>query len=148
MGAMEALYADHRSNIDERVLLRPFSQEPPHGITEEQFRAKYREDMISNAGFTIFLGGNKLDSTSGRSIIANGVLEEFEITKRLGKYPIPVGATGYAARQIWQEVTSSLDHFYPRGGVKSHFRTLGNPNKAPEEIVNAIFAIAKQAVSK
>ena len=92
--------------------------------------------------------GNKLDPASGQPIIATGVLEEFEIAKRLGKYPIPVGATGYAARQIWQEVTSSLDDFYPCGGVKGHFRTLGDPNKAPKEIVDAIFAITKRAVSK
>ena len=148
LGAMENLYADERSNLDERVVLRPFPQEPPHGMMQEQFWSKYREEMISNAGFTIFLCGNKLDPSSGQTIIASGALEEFEITKTLRKYPIPVGATGYAARQIWEEVTSSLDRFYPRAGVKTHFKTLGDPNKTNEEIIEAIFAIAKRVVPK
>jgi hypothetical protein len=117
-------------------------------MTRETFLNRYREDMIANAGFAVFLCGNKLDPSSGKTVIASGVMKEFEITKRLKKYPIPVGATGHAARRIWEEVNGSLDRFFPNGGVKGHFQTLRDTESTNEEIVEAIFAIEKQVVSK
>jgi hypothetical protein len=86
-------------------------------MTREQLWTKYREEMISMAGFTIFICGNKLEA--GKTVIANGVLEEFKISKALEKYPIPIGATGGAAKKIWTEVTNDLDKFYPKGFGKS-----------------------------
>lgn len=148
LGAMEELYTDDKSKFGDRTTLRPFSQEPPRGMTLETFLTRYREDMIANAGFAVFLCGNKLDPGTGKTVIASGVMKEFEITKRLNKYPIPVGATGHAARRIWEEVNGSLDRFFPNGGVKGHFQTLRDTKSTNEEIVEAIFAIAKQAVSK
>jgi hypothetical protein len=146
VGSLEALNTENKSDIDERMRLRPFPQRPPHGMTLEQFWTKYRQDMLSNVGCAIFLCGNKLDRNTGQTVIANGVVEEFRITKKFRKYPIPIGATGYAAHEIWKEVTESLDHFYPGGGVRGHFKTLGNPNKTNEEIINAIFAIVNSAI--
>jgi hypothetical protein len=148
LGAMEELYTDAKSESGDRTTSRPFPQEPPRGMTRETFFTRYREDMIANAGFAVFLCGNKLDPSSGKTVIASGVLKEFEITKRLNKYPIPVGATGHAARRIWEEVNGSLDRFFPNGGVKGHFQTLRDTESTNEEIVGAIFAIAKQVVSK
>jgi hypothetical protein len=148
IGSAESIYADDKSSLDERTRLRPFPQEPPQGMPRKQFWTKYREDMISNSGFAIFLCGNKLDPSTNKTVIADGVLEEFEIAKRLGKYPIPIGATGYAALRIWDEVTAALDQFYPMGGVKGHFKTLGDEGKSNAEIVDAIFAITKRVVPK
>lgn len=148
IGAMEALYSNDKNRVDERTRLRPFPQAAPKGMTLSEFWTKYREEMISNSGFTIFICGNKFDSNTNATVIANGMLEEFEITKRLGKFPIPIGATGYAAQQIWDEVNSSLDQYYPGGGVKGYFKTLGDPNKTNKEIVDAVFAITKRVVSK
>jgi hypothetical protein len=144
IGAMEALYADEENSIDERTRLRPFPQSAPRGMTLKKFWTRYREEMISNAGFAVFISGNKLNS--GRIVLADGVIEEFKIVKKLGKYPIPVGFTGYAARRIWEEVTGSLDDFYPEGGVKGHFKTLGDPKKNDSEIIEAIFAIMKRVL--
>jgi hypothetical protein len=147
-GAMEELYTDDKSEFGDRTTLRPFPQEPPRGMTRETFLTRYREDMIANAGFAVFLCGNKLDPSTGKTVIASGVMKEFEITKRLNRYPIPVGATGHAARRIWEEVNGSLDRFFPNGGVKGHFQTLRDTKSSNEEIVEAIFAIAKRVVSK
>ena len=148
LGAMEELYTDDKSEFGDRTTLRHFPQKPPRGMTWETFLTRYREDMIANAGFAVFLCGNKLDPSTGKTVIASGVMKEFEITKRLNKYPIPVGATGHAARRIWEEVNGSLDRFFPNGGVKGHFQTLGDTKSTNEEIVEAIFAIAKRVVSK
>lgn len=144
LGAMEELYAKDRMTVgNNRTMLRPFPQQPPQGTTKEEFWARYREDMISNAGFAIFVCGNKKDE-SGRTIISDGVLKEWEIAKKLKKYPIPIGATGYAALEIWKEVSASLDEFYPKGGVQGHFKTLGNERSTNEEVIDAVFAVIKR----
>jgi len=148
LGAMEELCTDDISEFGDRTTLRPFPQEPPRGMTRETFMTRYREDMFANAGFAVFLCGNKLDPGTRKTVIASGVMQEFEITKRLNRYPIPVGATGHAARRIWEEVNGSLDRFFPDGGVKGHLQTLRDTKSTNEEIVEAIFAIAKQVVPK
>lgn len=147
IGALEEQCSDEQIARD-RVEMRPFPQIPPKGTTIRKLRTKYREEMITDAGFTIFLCGNKLDEKSKKIVPADGVLEEFAITKRLGKYPIPVGATGDAAETIWQEVTSNLKDFYPQGGVKNHFDVLGNKSSIDDEIIAAVFNIIKTVVPK
>lgn len=144
VGSMEVAY-DKGVSIDERMTLRPFPQgAPPTGMTRDEFWRKYREEMIGNAGFAIFLTGNKLDAATNNTVIANGVLQEFEIAKQLKLYPIPVGATGHAAQQIWHEVHAAIDTFYPAKGVKTHFDTLNNPKKSNAELVEAIIAIIRR----
>jgi hypothetical protein len=144
VGSMEVAY-DKGVSIDERMMLRPFPQgDPPSGMSREAFWRKYREDMIGNAGFAIFLSGNKLDPATHKTVIANGVLQEFEIAKQLKLYPIPVGATGHAAQEIWNEVHGNLDKFFPAKGVKTHFETLNNPHKSNKDLVEAILAIIKR----
>jgi hypothetical protein len=143
LGALEELYRRERGiSANSRTVLRPFPQEPPAGLSRKAFWTKYREDMISRAGFAVFLCGNKLEG--GETVVADGVLEEWEIAKRMEKYPIPIGATGHAARRIWEEVSASLDAFYPKGGVRQHFKTLGDENSSDEQLLDAIFAIVKR----
>ncbi len=145
LGALEELYAKQRSiSANNRTVIRPFPQDAPTGTSRGELWSKYREDMISKSGFVIFLSGNKWNEASGQTVIADGVIEEWEIARKLGKYPIPVGATGHAARQVWQEVNASLDTFFPKGGVRGHFKTLGDEGSSNEEIVEAIFAIVKR----
>src|SRR5208337_5609425 len=38
---------------------------------------KYREEMLKQAGFAIFLSGNTRDVSSDKTVIADGVLQEF-----------------------------------------------------------------------
>jgi hypothetical protein len=144
VGSVEAAYSDEKARIDERLTLRPFPQgDPPSGMTRQEFWKRYREDMISRCGFVVFISGNKKDPSTGDAVLASGVLQEFEICKALGRYPIPIGATGYAAEQIWKEVSGSLDQYYPGLDVKTHFATLGNPKKSNEELLKAVFALMK-----
>lgn len=146
IGALEEQYNDERIGSD-KITLRPFPQTAPK-TTLKKVRTKYREEMISTAGFTIFICGNKLDGKTKKVIPANGVLEEFAITKQLGKYPIPIGATGDAAEIIWKEVTGNLPSFYPQGGVKKHFEILGKDGSTDEQIIEAVFSIMKTVVPK
>jgi len=143
VGALEALYSRHYEDQGDRLSLRPFPQRPPKGMSLPEFWRKYREEMIDKSGACVFLAGNKDDGT-GSPVEAGGVIEEFEIAAAMGKYPIPVGATGHAARKIWEIVSKDVKKFFPAGGVKSHFETLGNEKKTNKELVDAVFAILKQ----
>lgn len=72
--------------------------------------------MISNSGICIFMFGNKVEN--GENVIADGMLEEFEIAKKLGKIIIPIGNTAEAANEIFRimkeekEVHSYLEDFW------------------------------------
>jgi hypothetical protein len=144
-GALETVFRNEKTDLGDRIILRPFPQQIPNGIDIDSFFAKYRKDMLSRSGFSVFICGNKLDPATKETVISDGVIKEFEISKSLRKFPIPIGATGFAARQIWEEVVNSLRLYYPDGGVKKHFNILGNPNKTNDEIIEAIFAIINKA---
>jgi hypothetical protein len=77
-------------------------------MSRQDFNSKFRADMISNTGFVVCICGNKVDESSGNTVIADGVLEEFEIAEKLKKHPIPIGASGDTARRIREEVTKNL----------------------------------------
>ncbi|QDU23535.1 SIR2 family protein [Urbifossiella limnaea] len=144
VGAMEALYAKHYYDATSRLFLRPFPEQPPAGMALKDFWTRYRKEMIARAGICIFVSGNKLDASTGEVVEADGVVEEFEIGSHFGKYLIPIGATGHAARKLWQRVSSDLDRYFPEGGVKGHFKVLGKETSTCEELVDAVSGILKQ----
>lgn len=141
LGAIEEVYREQTRHLDERTTLRPFPQEPPISMTQAALWTRYREEMIGKTGFTIFLAGNKL--RDGQTVIANGCHEEFQITCQLGRYPIPLGGTGSAAKEIWTEVVASLDTLFPgkAATVRPYFKILGDAGSSDDQFVEAIFAI-------
>ena len=52
--------------------------------------------MIAQAGVAIFIFGNK--RVDDKIVIADGMINEFEIAKQKGKRIIPIGSTGGTAR--------------------------------------------------
>jgi len=113
-GALEEIYMKSKTINDDRLLLRPF----PQGIENEETRMKlwttYREDMISRAGISIFLFGNKIDTKTEKIILANGMQSEYEIAKQHGTAIVPVGCTGFVAEEIWKELNKNFFQFYPQ----------------------------------
>jgi hypothetical protein len=138
-GAMHSL----GQNDENRLQLRPFPQDPPPGESLGDYWTAYRRRMIFNAGSCVFISGNKRDA-SGNIVEANGVIEEFEICREQGKYAIPIGATGHAAKAIWDQVRPKLDEYFPGGGITGHFDTIGSERKSDEQIVDAVLAILKR----
>jgi hypothetical protein len=144
IGALETLYQKHYYETGDRLFLRPFPQQPPEGMSLKDFWTKYRTDMLSKAGVCLCISGNKLDSATGTVVEAGGVIEEFDIAMRQGKYPIPIGATGHAARRLWEKVTASVNTYFPGMSVKNHLKILGNASSTNEQIVEAVIGILKQ----
>ena len=105
-GALEEIYMSNTESIDNRLLLRPF----PQGEDVKKIWQRYREDMISRAGVSIFVFGNKIDNNV--VVDANGVKSEFEIAKEKNNILIPVGCTGFMTKKLWDDVNSDLQKYY------------------------------------
>jgi Sir2- and TIR-associating SLOG family/SIR2-like domain len=138
LGAMEVAYRDREKYLLDRIILRPFPQLPRDTPQRKELYSAYRHNMLSSAGTIIFLGGAKLDE-HGEVQIGSGVLEEFEIATKLGKYPIPIGSTGRAAKVIWERVVAEPTQYFLNRDVKKYLQVLGDETKSDEEIIAAIF---------
>lgn len=138
-GALEQIYMKPHSSIADQLILRPFPQETSGGVDLPTLWKKYREDMISHAGIAIFLFGNKL--VDGKVIPSNGMYEEYEIAKKLGLICIPIGATGYVAKELWEkEMTNLPENTNPE--LRSLLTEIGDPSithmKLSEKILEVI----------
>ncbi len=102
---MESKY----KHIDEHLCLRPFPQIQTGSISLEEQRGIYRVDMIAQSGIAIFLFGNK--RVDDKTVIADGMLKEFENAKDQNKIIIPVGSTGSAAKEIFDEIQLQIDRY-------------------------------------
>ena len=108
-GALKVIYNEKFGHIGDYLCLRPF----PQNIDDPDKRAllykKYRENILSETGVSIFLFGNK---KSGSEIVdATGCIQEYEIAKENGNIIIPIGATGYAAWKIYSDIKNNISNY-------------------------------------
>jgi hypothetical protein len=149
IGALEALYVLPTSQLEERTVLRPFPQVPPSSGSLGDIWERCRQDMISKAGFAIFLAGNKRDA-AGAVVDASGVVREFEIAVEHGVYPIPVGATGHVAKTLSTRVLADLMRYFPSHAakVKASLTVLADDSAGEAKWLEAIFSIVKTIAPK
>jgi hypothetical protein len=138
LGALQQIYSDGLSL--NRLSLFPFPKEKPEMLDSETFRSQYRQSIISNAGFAVFISGNRMGPNS-KMINAPGVIEEFAIASKLGKVPIPFGASGWAAQEIWQQVAKSPLSYFGEQQVWDALRVLGESGQTDDDYIAAIFQI-------
>ncbi|MBV9217299.1 MAG: SIR2 family protein [Acidobacteria bacterium] len=105
-GVLAEVYLNKRENLADQLLLRPF----PQGEVGKALWDDYRKDMIAYAGVSIFLFGNK--HVDGKTVLADGVRREYEISRDLGLIPIPIPSTGFVAKEIWDDVMASSRHVF------------------------------------
>lgn len=68
--------------------------------------------------------------------------EEFKIAIAKGLKIIPIGATGYVAKELWKKVMDNYDDFYPNEQrVKKELLKLGDENTPDSELINSIINI-------
>lgn len=101
-GVLEHVYMNGKRLDSEQLILRPFPQSEVGSRPIAQVWHDYREDMVSYSGIAIFLFGNKFKD--GEVLVADGLIKEFEIAKSNELLLIPVGATEYASRQIYNQL--------------------------------------------
>lgn len=142
LGALDGLYRTRKGKESARTIIRPF---PRAAAGEDQATSnqQHREDLLSQSGVAIFLCGNR--DYDGMTMNSKGVIEEFQIAMNLERFPIPVGCTGYAAQELWEKVVINPGAPNLIKGLKREFKTLGDPHKSDDDLLNAIFAIADKA---
>jgi hypothetical protein len=147
LGALNALYETIKGDAD-RVLVRPFPRSPFPSDQQAQ-NTKHREDLLSRIGAVVVVAGNKID-TNGQACPSSGVIEEVEVALRLGKFIIPVGATGHVAEQIWTQAMTEPERYLPGLKAQEELSALGDKSASNEKLLNAVFSIlhsAEKAVS-
>ncbi|RKG63927.1 hypothetical protein D7V80_28840 [Corallococcus sp. CA054B] len=132
-GALEAAYADDQTRVGQRLLLRPFPLGRPDLYT------KYRKEMLEGVGFIILITGTKLvDETP---ILSPGCREEYELARARGVYPIPIGATGGVAEQVWNEIAPRLTEVYPGQFPNEAFNRLNDKSLNDDTLLDAAFEL-------
>jgi hypothetical protein len=104
-------------------------------IRYEQYRGK----MLSGVGFAVFVAGNKFQD--GRVQPAGGIRNEYDISRRLGVLPIPVGATGHVSEELWREVRADPVSIYGNDRAVPLLDRLAPGCSDVPDVVDAVFAI-------
>lgn len=138
-GALDEIYESKYKHLDEHLCLRPFPQNIADPANRKARWTGYREEIIAENGIAIFMFGQKV--IGGKTVVANGCLEEFEIAKKQARIIIPIGSTGYAAKQIWQEIKNDLANYTYLSGYMDR---LGQ-EKDIQNLTSIVLAIAKAA---
>ncbi len=140
-GVLEEVYMNKKENLGDQLMLRPF----PQGEKGQELWEPYRQDMISYAGISIFIFGNKIDN--GEVVLAKGVRREYEISKEKHTHLVPIGATGLMAEQLFNEMLADFGKHYPDKFLPA-FKKLGDTNLSPEDLIEASIDFIKQITSK
>lgn len=144
-GALEELYKNKEKNIENRLKSKPFPQNVVGDMPIEELWTKYRKEMLTNVGISIFIFGNKKDK-DGNIVDADGMIEEFEISTAHGAIPIPIGATGFTARTLWEEVNKNFDKYIGIQSVKPLFEELSNEDNSEEDLIKVVIDIVNEVV--
>ncbi len=132
-GALREVYLNKKENLKDQLLLRPF---PQSGENIQETWKRYRQDMISYTGISIFMFGNKLKDEE--LVDADGLEKEFEISISNNSLVIPIGATGYIAEKLWKKVLDNYEKYFSKIEGKDLYIKLGDKTLSEEELVNTI----------
>lgn len=138
-GVLACLSDAGKTISDEDLVMRPFPQVATGGKSLADQWAEYRKAMIDYAGIALFVFGNKRDA-KGDLVLSNGMRKEFDLCIQAGVCPLPVGATGFMAAELWEEVWKDFVKFYPNATIsfRQAFEQLGDASKSPGELMSLI----------
>jgi hypothetical protein len=88
--------------------------------------------MLEQAGIAVFVLGNKV-GPSGDYLPADGMVEEFEISRNAGLLVVPAGATGYTPGVIHEMVSRNWKALLP--DVSGMGKALSQLGPIPEALV-------------
>ena len=123
------------------LTILPFPQDIPDPVKMWQI---HRENMISKTGVTLFFLGNKIDK-SGKVIPSNGMQSEYDISKANGNFLIPVGATGFITKQLWDMQMKDIaagGTIYD--GVKDDLIALGDSTLSLDQIHKLLISLIEK----
>lgn len=141
-GALQQIYHVERTTLYDQIVIRPF----PQSLQAKALWSAYRRDMLSYAGIALFMFGNKLAGTPAEVQISSGMIEEFEVAVSLGVKVLPLGFTGFAAKQLHDRVSADIAGFYPNAtpSFVSHLSMLGDESRPAAEQVKTLFTALRE----
>ena len=92
---------------------------------------------------SIFLFGNKLENEKIQK--AGGMLSEFEIAKEKHNLIVPVGITGYVAKDIWNKIKEKPEDYYTNinNDLMEAFEKLNDDSVGTEQLIENIISFIK-----
>ncbi len=122
--------------VSKSLILRPdkYYQHGDDGKPNEITR-KMREYAQHDSGIAVFICGQETETANN----SKGTYQEFEIAKENNLKIIPIGATGYEAKNIWQEVKNNITHY---GYLEKYIDKL-NDKTDPDELADIVLQIIK-----
>jgi Sir2- and TIR-associating SLOG family len=132
---------------NEQLILRPFPQSQTGDRPLKDVWYDYRNDMIAHAGIAIFIFGNKFKE--GKVVESNGMMDEFKIAKSQGAFLLPIGATGYVASSIYNQLEEEgyFRDLKISKEIRDKIPLLNNPDTSLEDLKDIILDIV-QLVNK
>ncbi|MFV0218653.1 SIR2 family protein [Empedobacter falsenii] len=144
-GALDAVYSEPKKYSENQLILKPFPQFPSGEKDLGTLWEEYRQNMISRAGISIILFGNK--DVSGNIVNAGGVKREFQIALEHGLVPIPISYTGYMAKEIFDIISLDYSKYHLTEELFTDLSQLtldkDDLNKSVKQIVSIVQKIAK-----
>ena len=139
--------AEHSITNTSRFLsMRPF---PFHLDLDEKDKIRYRKIMQADCSAVIFLFGQSSSAvleggkeTGGH--YSRGVYMEYELARNSGLAVIPVGATGYEAKIIWDEINSKINEYYYLSKKMDKLLTEHDPKRLAEIVLSILRDIPKK----
>lgn len=141
-GVLEEVYINNREKLQDQLLLRPF----PQGEQGKAQWDRYRKDMISYAGISLFVLGNKLEN--GKLVNADGVIREFQISVEQSALVIPIGATGFVAKELFDEVSRNYEKYMGDTLNFDLFQKLADTTATPDEIIVYTLEFINKTIKK
>ena len=137
-GAIQGVYTYQAGYVNDYLIMRPFPQYIEDKKLRDETWRKYRYEVIGSAGIAIFFMGNKIEG--GNVVMADGVRKEFEIAHELGLALIPVGCSGFMAKELWSEVMANVSSYYDESNkdLIEAINALGDDVEKPEQLISKI----------
>lgn len=139
-GALQQIYHVQRRSLSDQLTVRPF----PQSLDGQQLWQAYREDMLDFSGIAIFMFGNKLVGDPPAVELSNGIVTEFEIAVAKKVKVLPLGFTGFVARQLYDRVAADFSTFYPAAShaFKTLFADLGDTSRSlDDQLSTTVYAL-------
>ena len=95
--------------LDKHLEIKAFPYQDKMNTDYDRMVHNYRVGIFKKAGISIFLFGNKLEEN--KLLLAKGMWKEYQIAKEYNRYIIPVGITGYVAKEIWNDVHNNIEEY-------------------------------------
>lgn len=98
-GFLDEDATNKNKKLSKDLTIYPF---PPKLDVEQ--RHDYRKNIMEESGISIVLFGNKRNPENrNKFILSDGVLDEYNVAVEKEQFIIPVGLTGYMAKELWRE---------------------------------------------